>query len=60
MFKGPEFPPADTKNLKAPAFTVSLFFFFWWGEGRERKVGVVLVRPASNRVELVTFPRIVV
>ena len=34
MFKGPEVPPADTKNLKAPAFTVSLFFF---GGGREEK-----------------------
>ena len=44
MFKGLEVPPADTKNLKAPAFTVPhFFFFFWWVEGREIKVGVVLV-----------------
>lgn len=36
MFKGLEVPPADTKNLKAPAFMVYLFFFFFGG-GREEK-----------------------
>ena len=36
MFKGLEVPPADTKNLKAPAFMVYLFFFFFGG-GKEEK-----------------------
>ena len=38
MFKGPEVPPADTKNLKAPAFTVPHFFFFFggWREEKEK------------------------
>ena len=41
-------------------FPIFFFFFFWWVEGRERKVGVVLVWPASNWVELVIFPGVVV
>ena len=37
MFKGLEVPPADTKNLKAPAFMVYLFFFFFLVGGGKRK-----------------------